>query len=121
VSELVPVLENTRTLADCEAVIRRGLNSFIEVGEALMEIRDNRLYREKGFGRFEDYCQQEWGFSQSRTYQMMDAAKVTGLLESSTIVEQLPSTERQARELVPLMRQDVIEMVDTLTIASMYD
>jgi len=113
VSELVPVLENTRTLADCEAVIRRGLNSFIEVGEALMEIRDNRLYREKGFGRFEDYCQQEWGFSQSRTYQMMDAAKVTGLLESSTIVEQLPSTESQARELVPLMRQDEAEMVET--------
>jgi len=67
-SEVVPVSESTRTLADCEAVIRRGLNSFIEVGEALMEIRDNRLYREKGFGRFEDYCQQEWGWKHSHAY-----------------------------------------------------
>lgn len=106
-SEIAQIVKSTRTLEECEAVIRRGLNSFIEVGEALMEIRDNRLYREKGFSQFEDYCQQEWGFSQSRTYQMMDAAKVTGLLESSTIVEQLPATERQARELVPLMRKDV--------------
>lgn len=109
-SEVVPVSESTRTLADCEAVIRRGLNSFIEVGEALMEIRDNRLYREKGFGRFEDYCHQEWGWKHSHAYRLIDSAQVASLLSP---MGETPSTERQARELVPLMRQDEAEMVET--------
>ena len=32
-------------LAQCEATIRRGLHTFVEVGQALAEIRDSRLYR----------------------------------------------------------------------------
>ena len=36
--------ENT-ALAECEAVIERGLATFVEVGRALLHIRDERLYR----------------------------------------------------------------------------
>lgn len=110
-SEVVPVLESTRTLDECEAVIRRGLNSFIEVGEALMEIRDNRLYREKGFSRFEDYCQQEWKWTHRHANRLIESAEVVHSL--GPIGPILPATESQARELVPLMRQDEAEMVET--------
>ena len=46
-------------LTECEAVIERGLRTFVEVGEALLRIRDERLYRET-HGTFEDYCRERW-------------------------------------------------------------
>ena len=47
------------TLAECEDVINRGLATFVEVGNALLRIRDERLYRAE-FGTFEAYCRQRW-------------------------------------------------------------
>lgn len=84
-----------------------------------MEIRDNRLYREKGFSRFEDYCKQKWHWTHRHANRLIESAEVVHSL--GPIGPILPATESQARELVPLMRKDVVEMVDTLTIAPMYD
>ncbi|HOR01505.1 MAG TPA: DNA methyltransferase [Anaerolineae bacterium] len=101
-----------RTLAECESVIERGLATFVEVGQALMEIRERRLYREQ-YETFEDYCRERWGLGQSRVYQMMDATRVVEVLKSSTMVElPLPANERQARELVPLLRQDEAKVIE---------
>lgn len=83
-------------LADCEGVIERGMATFIEVGSALMEVRDSRLYRD-AHGTFEDYCRERWSLSLSRSYQLIDAAQV------STVVE--ITNERQARELAPLRNE----------------
>jgi len=92
----------SRSLDECERVIKRGLATFVEVGEALMAIRDQRLYREKGYSRFEDYCQQEWGWSRIHAYRHIEAARVAALLP----IGNMPATESQARELVPLMHDD---------------
>lgn len=82
-----------------EATIQRGFDTFIEVGEALLAIRDKRLYRQE-YGTFEEYCRQRWGMSRPRAYQLMDASEaVRGL---STIVDKLPATESQARPLTKL-------------------
>lgn len=86
-------------LAACEATIERGFQTFAEVGTALLEIRDARLYRSE-FGTFEDYCRERWNLGRSRAYQMIDAAEVVS--QMSTMVDTLPATERQARELVGL-------------------
>jgi hypothetical protein len=94
-------------LAELETVIERGLLTFIEVGSALMEIRNSRLYRQMS-ATFEEYCQQRWDLRRSRTYQLMDAAEVVENLKSSTIVElsnaniPLPVNEAQARPLAKL-------------------
>ena len=64
-------------LTDCEATIERGLQTFVEVGTALLTIRDRRLYRAQ-YKTFEDYCQERWGMSRPRAYQMIDAAAVGG-------------------------------------------
>jgi hypothetical protein len=89
----------SRTLQQLEAVIESGLRTFVEVGVALMEIRERRLYREQGFTTFEDYCLERWKMSRPRAYQLMEAAYVVGNL--STIVDK-PKNEAQARELAPL-------------------
>jgi hypothetical protein len=94
-------------LAELESVIERGLQTFIEVGSALLEIRNSRLYRQT-YATFEEYCQERWDLRKSRIYQLMDAAEVVENLKSSTIVElsngytPLPANEAQARPLAKL-------------------
>lgn len=82
-------------LTQLEGTIRNGWHGFVTVGEALLTIRDQRLYR-AAHRTFGDYCEQVWGWSRQRAQQLMDAAQTTHAL--STIGLQ-PENERQAREL----------------------
>lgn len=87
-----------RKLFECEAIIERGLDTFIDVGEALLEIRDNRLYRES-YSTFEVYCKERWGFTRRRASQLIVAAEVVANVNHGS---QIPTTERQARPLAQL-------------------
>lgn len=88
-------------LAAQEAVIERGLKTFVDVGNALLAIRDGRLYR-ASHATFEDYCRGRWGMTDRRARQLMGAAETIALLQTGTIVPVLPSTESQARPLTQL-------------------
>lgn len=70
----------TTRLGELETVIERGLQTFVDVGAALMEIRDSRLYRET-HGTFEDYCRGRWGFTRMRASQLITAAETMGNLD----------------------------------------
>lgn len=93
-------------LSQHEVVIQRGLKTFIEVGEALMAIREKRLYRQTYY-TFEEYCQQRWDISRPRAYQLMGASQVVANLstfvdtETSTIGN-MPTNESQVRPLTKL-------------------
>jgi hypothetical protein len=87
-------LREHERLYELETVIEGGVQTFVEVGLALSEIRDARLYRQT-HGSFEAYCEERWGFSGRRGRQLMAAAEV------GTIVP--VSNEGQARELAPLL------------------
>lgn len=93
-------------LAELEQTIERGLSTFVEVGQALIEIRDNRLYRDS-HETFQSYLSQRWRMSRGRAYQLMDGAVVSGLVDAlvSTTVDIRP-TERAAREMAPLLREE---------------
>ena len=58
-----------------EAVIKRGKKAFVEVGTALAEIRDAKLYRQE-FKTFEEYCSKKWDLCRKSAYILMDAAEV---------------------------------------------
>ncbi len=90
--------ESTR-LEKCEAIIEGGLQTFIEVGNALLEIRDSRLYRQQ-FGTFEDYCHERWQMTHRRANQLIGAAEVIHNL--GTVVPVQPTSERQLRPLTGL-------------------
>lgn len=83
-------------LASAEKVIDRGLTTFIEVGDALATVRDNRLYRTT-FPTFEAYCQQRWGFSDSRARQLIGAAQT--VTNVTALGLPAPANEGQARAL----------------------
>lgn len=97
-------LEQAR-LETCERRIERGLQTFVDVGEALLTIRDDRLYRAT-HGTFEAYCEERWGITVRHGQRLMEAVQVVRLLEptdaDATHGSPLPTSERQARELAPL-------------------
>jgi hypothetical protein len=94
-------------LAALEIVVREGLATFIEVGQALAEIRDRRLYRQT-HGTFEEYCHEKWLLSRTRAYQLMDAAVVSTVVDNAGLPS--PANEAQSRELAPL-KDDEAEVV----------
>jgi hypothetical protein len=71
----------------------------VEVGEALLEIRDHRLYKQQGYGTFEEYCRERWGWSKTHANRQIEAASVVANL---TPIGVIPRTESQARELTRL-------------------
>lgn len=96
------ITRDKERLAELEGVIQRNLQSFYEVGRALMEIRNRELYKIKnggGYQTFEEYCRGVWDLSRPRAYQLIDAAEVKTNL--STVVD-IPIPERQIRPLTRL-------------------
>lgn len=101
-TDILTASEST-ALAEHEAVIERGIQTFYEVGTALADIRNRKLYR-ADYGTFEDYCQQRWQMSRSYAYRMIDAAEVVESV--SPMGDIAPSSERQARELARVPESD---------------
>lgn len=95
------------TLAEQEAVIERGLQTFYEVGTALLAIRDQRLYRES-HGTFEDYCGERWGLKRQRAYELMQTATVVALV--SEISDTIPQRESHVAPLVTLSPEQQVEV-----------
>lgn len=82
-----------------EQVIEQGLATFNDVGNALLAIREQRLYRAE-YGTFEDYCQTRWAIGRAQAYRLMEASEVMARL--SPIGDKVPQNEAQARELANL-------------------
>ena len=89
--------EERKRLQVCETTIHKGLGTFVEVGNALMEIRDSRLYR-VAHPTFEIYVQRVLALSRPRAYELIDGAQVMRDLSAIADIS-LPQNEGQAREL----------------------
>jgi hypothetical protein len=89
--------DETRRFKCCERTIERGLEAFYEVGNALAEIRELRLYR-IAYPSFEIYCRERWKMSRFYAHRLIDAAQV---VENLLPIGNIPSSESQARELAP--------------------
>jgi hypothetical protein len=99
--EAISVDESKRLIA-LEQTIKQGLDTFVEVGEALLEIRDSRLYRIE-HGTFEEYCKGKWGMSRFHAYNLINGSKATKNVDHG---QHKPTTERQARPLTKLPPED---------------
>lgn len=99
-AEALSVTESDE-LVQHEKTISRGLHTFTEVGEALQQIRDKRLYRTE-FETFEGYCRLKWGMGRQYAYRLIGGAEVAGNLVSSIGDTALPAKEAHTRELAKL-------------------
>lgn len=96
-----------------EEVIEQGLQTFVEVGTALLAIRDGRLYR-MTHATFEEYCRERWGMVRRQADRLIQAAEVADNLRPFGLI---PQTESQARPLTHLepdqQREAWAKAVDT--------
>jgi len=112
-------------LDELEAVIRKNFRAFYEVGCALREIRDAKLYR-TSHDTFDHYVKEVFEIARPRAYQLIDATDVVdnikgrfqnvyhgrqneidsdesdGAQPDDIPAFCLPANERQARVLAPL-------------------
>ena len=92
-------------------MIAKGKQTFVEVGLALAEIRDLRLYKRE-YSSFSEYCREKWGWNKSYAYYMIDSAEVVKALPEK--VSTLVDTETAARELAkvePEQRAGIVQAV----------
>jgi hypothetical protein len=94
-ADLTP--EQAKRLAQLEPIIERGLHAFLEVGNALLEIRNCCLYRQ-AHSTFKNYVEDRWHISERRAYQLCEAAEVVNSLPVN-LNHGSVLNERQAREL----------------------
>lgn len=85
-------------LADLEATIERHLTAFYEVGFALMQIRENRYYRET-HGTFEQYCKERWGFERAHAYRLIKSSEV---VQNLSPIGDIPTSEGAVRPLTSI-------------------
>ena len=100
-------LAESRDLIRLESIVEKGLNTFVEVGEALSEIRDKKLYRIE-HPTFDAYLDKKWNLSRSRACRIIQAAETVKVLPTGN----KPQSERQARPLAalpPAQRAEVWE------------
>lgn len=100
-------------LRNLEEIIGRSLKTFMEVGNALMTIREKRLYRVT-HDAFEAYCNERWELSKTHVNRLIDASKIA---ENLTPIGVIPASESVVRPLSPLspsqQREAWLRAVDT--------
>lgn len=103
-------------LEQCEAAIERGLNTFVEVGRALTEIRDSKLYR-IGFKTFDAYCKERWEIDRTRAYQLIGQANIVSAIKevAGDLSNAFDISKRDAdvvRDNFPAVAADIKARVD---------
>jgi hypothetical protein len=81
-----------------EDVIARGRDTFIQVGKALLEIRDSRLYMLRGYRTFDAYLAAKWQFTRRHADRLVQAFDLATRRVAAGLPP--PANERQARFLL---------------------
>jgi hypothetical protein len=95
--------QEAEELARLESAIERGLSAFLEVGLALLRIRDGRLYRAT-HDTFEAYCRDRWGMTARHADRTIQAAAIVESFGPMGL--KIPANERQVRPLAQLPEPD---------------
>jgi hypothetical protein len=56
--------------------IEQGLATFVDVGEALLYIRDGKKYRAAKYATFEEYCRDRWEMTPQHGQRLIQAAEL---------------------------------------------
>jgi hypothetical protein len=102
-------LEQHARLAELEPIIEAGLTNFLKLGSALLEISDERLYRNT-HSTFKAYVEDKWKISVRQAYRLCESAEVIKSLPPKC--DQLVTTESQARELAKVPASERVKVLD---------
>lgn len=106
-SAVAPQDHDRERLAHCERLIETGVGAYFNMGLALREIQEHKLYRHE-HSTFEEYLNARWGLKPSTAYRCIGAAITTRALIDGGETEP-PRKESQVRPLVGLDESDARE------------
>ncbi len=94
-----------RRLTELENIIETNQRKFYQIGKALKQIRDERLFRDLLFDSFEAYVKDRWDMARSHAYRLIEASNI---IENLSPIGDgiLPENESQARVLAHLKKDD---------------
>jgi hypothetical protein len=101
--------ERRQRFEELKRIVRAGLNTFLEVGAALAEIRAEKFYRLAGFAVFDDFLRAEYNLSRAYGYRLMDAVASVEDLSSIPGIP-APTNPEQVRPLAGLSREEKREL-----------
>jgi len=81
---------------ELEQIINRHKEGFIEAGLALLEVRNQELYKEEGYTTFAECCEIRFGFKKTHVYRLIGASQAALALPE----KERPKTERAMRKLL---------------------
>jgi hypothetical protein len=109
--EVVVRIRDDERLGELEKVIAKGQKTFVEVGLALVEIRDLRLFKRE-YSSFNEYCQKRWGWEQRYTrYVIAGAEAVKSLPEGTRTLVNHETAARELAKAAPEQRAGVVQAV----------
>lgn len=107
-SKELTVAEQSR-LKSLEAKVDAGITSSLSAGDALRQIRDEKLYRQD-YRSFDDYLQERWGCGKRYAYRIISAFEVREKLPEP--VASKLRTEGQLRPLTDVPDSKLEEVLD---------
>lgn len=66
-----------------DGIVRKGIQAFMEVGNALREIHDRKLWRADGYKTWAGYCRKVAGVSTPHAHRLMEGTEIAGELEKT--------------------------------------
>jgi ribosomal protein S27E len=101
-------LQNQTTLPDLklkeveklEQTVHEGMSRFIEVGKAIIELRDRNGWKARGYKTPEEYFQKTFGFGERQALRLADG--FTTSLKIEAVTGDKPRNEFSARVLKPI-------------------
>jgi hypothetical protein len=109
VSESEPQEQDRPRFEELKRVVHAGIDTFLDVGRALAEIRARRLYRLAGFAVFDDFLRAEFNLSRAYGYRLMGAVATVEDLASVPGVPP-PTNSEQVRSLAGLTSEEKKEV-----------
>ena len=109
-------VEQLDRLVELENSIKAGMelmeSTGRQVGQALMTVRDDKLYGFAGFETFAEYCDKRWGIGRNYAHKLMKAEETHRRLCTAVHTEQVPEKERHLREIAQApeeIQPDIVE------------
>jgi hypothetical protein len=106
--------DEAKRRAELEAIILPGLKDCIEVGSALREMSDKRLYRNT-HATFKLYVEETYNVTVRRAYQLVEAAEVVASLPEN-VKHASHLNARQAEALAKVPKKDRVEVLKRATV-----
>ncbi len=92
-------------LESCKRTITTNMSAWLAIAEALLEIRNLRLYRVDGYTEFGKYCREQLGIPKSTANRQIGEGEIYNHL-ASTGAKILPESDRQMRALLCLRKTE---------------